>query len=558
MKKYKKPRFRLLKAHSTTLQILLSFGWIFLASQLLGKKWQQRKMDSAYLRNAKRLKKMILELRGLYIKVGQLISIMSNFLPQEFRNELEGLQDKITPRPYNEIAARIKHELGASPEKIFKTFNKEPIASASLAQVHEAWLENGQKVAVKVQYMDIEKMAKLDLRALGRIMKMVEFVFKIKGISTNFKQIKEMILDELDFKKEAKHIECIASSFENDRFIKFPKVCHDFSSQRVLTTSFMEGIKASDLTYLDANKINRDELAHRIITAYCQMIFIDGVYHADPHPGNLLVQKDGSVVFIDFGEVACLSPSMKEGIPKFLEGVLKRDRKQIAESLQLMGFIAYTENGYDTERLIDYVYGTFFQEMSFDSWSLNDIQSSLQNPMDVLGDFRKMNISLRDIMNMMQVPKDWTLLERTVMLLMGLCTHLQPELNPMHTIKPYLEEFVLGKNNSWQKFIGSAIKEYLLSVVKLPEKLNEVITKADKGELNIRVKDIPESVDILYSLGHQVLYGLFCMVTGGFAYMAHYNGEIVLMKWLVGTSMFFATSLIISMLKVKRRRQKRR
>lgn len=558
MKKNNKPRFRLLKAHSTTLRILLSFGWIYLASQLLGKNWRKQKMESAYLRNARRLKKMILELRGLYIKVGQLISIMSNFLPQEFRNELEGLQDKIPPRPYNEIAARIKHELGASPEKIFKSFNKEPIASASLAQVHEAQLKNGQKVAVKVQYMDIEKMAKLDLRALQRIMKMVEFVFKIKGITTNFQQIKEMILDELDFRKEAEHIENISANFAPKKRIKFPKVHHEFSSQRVLTTSFMEGIKASDLDYLTENNIDRDKLAKRIIKAYCQMIFVDGVYHADPHPGNLLVQKDGSVVFIDFGAVACLSPSMKDGIPQFLEGVLKRDRKQITESLQLMGFIAYTDNGYDTERLIDYVYGTFFQEMSFDSWSLNDIQSSLQSPMEVLGDIRKMNISLRDIMSMVQVPKDWVLLERTVMLLMGLCTHLQPELNPMHTIKPYLEEFVLGKDKNWKKFIGNAIKEYILSLLKLPEKLNEVLAKAEKGELQVRVKDITESTDIIYSLGHQVLYGLFCMVAGGFAYMARYNGEIVLMKWLSGISLFFALSLIINMLKIKKRKSKRR
>jgi len=166
---------------------------------------------------------------------------MSNFLPEEFRNELEGLQDKIPPKPYEEIAARIHRELGDSPELIFRSFIKEPIASASLAQVHEAYLQDGKRVAVKVQYMDIEKMAKLDLRTLRRLLKITEFFFRVKGISTNFKQIKEMILDELDFRKEAEYIESISANFKNDANIKFPEVVHQLSTHRVLTTEFMEG-----------------------------------------------------------------------------------------------------------------------------------------------------------------------------------------------------------------------------------------------------------------------------------------------------------------------------
>jgi len=311
------------------------------------------------------------------------------------------------------------------------------------------------------------------------------------------------------------------------------------------------------LAYLEECKIDREKLANRIISAYCQMIFIDGIYHADPHPGNLLVQKDGSVVFLDFGAVASLSPAMKEGIPQFLEGVLKRDKVKITEALQLMGFIAHGDNGYDVEVLIDYIYGSFLKEMSFDSWSLNDIQNNIQNPMDVLGDFRKLDLSLRDIMAIMQVPKDWVLLERTVMLLMGLCTHLEPEINPMHTIKPYLENFVLGQNKDWKNFVIDIVKDYATMVVKLPQELKQFLTKANKGELNVRVKDIPDSADLLYSLGHQVLYGLFCMVAGGLAYFAHYNNEIVLMKWLGGVSAFFAFSLLVSMWKVRRKSKKK-
>jgi ubiquinone biosynthesis protein len=550
-KHIKKHRFRFIKAYGTSLRILLSYGWILLLGRFIGEGWQLRKMDHAHLRNAKRLKNMILELRGLYIKVGQLISIMSNFLPEKFRDELEGLQDKISPRPYDEIAARILAELGDSPEIIFKSFNKEPIASASLAQVHEAYLHDGSKVAVKVQYMDIEKLAKLDLKTLQRILKLTERIFHVKGITTNFEQIREMIMDELDFKKEAQHIETIASNFKKDPNIKFPHVVHQLSTNRVLTTGFMEGIKVTNLEYLEEYKIDRESLAKRILTAYCQMIFIDGIYHADPHPGNLLVQKDGSVVFIDFGAIARLSPEMKEGIPRFLEGVLKRDKAKITDAMQLMGFIALGDNGYDIEKLIDYIYSGFLQEMSFDSWSLKDIQSNMDNPMEVLSDFRKLDISFRDLMAMFQIPKDWVLFERTIMLLMGLCTHLQPEMNPMKTIKPYIENFVFGKDKNWRKFVGDIIKDTAQSLFKLPSELNKIISKANKGEINIRVKDIPESAELLYALGHQVLFGLFCMATGALAYFSHLNNEVYLVKWFGGASALFALCILRSMWRVR-------
>lgn len=553
-----KNRFRLIKAYRTALRILISFGWIQLVGRFLGTEWRTQKMNSAYLRNARLLKETILELRGLFIKVGQLISIMSNFLPEEFRGELEGLQDKIPPRPYEEIATKIRTELGDSPEALFKSFNKIPIASASLAQVHEAYLPDGRRVAVKVQYVDIEKMAQQDLKTLQRILKIVEFIFQIKGIYTNFVQIKEMILDELDFRKEAEHIETIAANFKNDPDIKFPDVIHNRSTQRILTTGFMEGNKVTNLTYLEENRIDRETLANRIITAYCQMIFIDGIYHADPHPGNLLVQTDGSVVFIDFGAVARLSPAMKEGIPQFLEGVLKRNKAQITDALRLMGFIAHGDNGYDVETIIEYIYYNFLQEMSFDSWSLNDIQVDLETKMEMVGDFRKLNISLRDLMAEVQIPKDWVLLERTIILLMGLCTHLEPEMNPMKTIRPYLETFVLGKDRDWKKFIGTIIKDMAMSVFKMPEEMNRVLSKTNRGELEFRIKDVASSAELLYALGHQILYGLFSMVTGGMAFFSYLRDETYLINWFGGASAFFVLCLLASMWRVRQKRKKKR
>src|SRR3954471_9308015 len=149
-----------------------------------------------------------------------------------------------------------------------------------------------------------------------------------------------MIREELDFRKEAEHMATTGSHFVNDPMVGFPVVVPELSTEKVLTTELVDATKVTDLAELERQGIDRTVLAQRILTAYCQMIFVDGVYHADPHPGNILVRGDGSIVFVDFGAVGELSRDMKEGIPQFLEGVIKRDASRIAGALRRMGFVA--------------------------------------------------------------------------------------------------------------------------------------------------------------------------------------------------------------------------
>ncbi|MCB0258919.1 MAG: AarF/ABC1/UbiB kinase family protein, partial [Calditrichaeota bacterium] len=236
-------RFRLLRAYRVTLRLLLSLGGFHLLGRLRGAEWVSRRMPDVYRRNARRLKETILVLKGLFIKAGQLISIMSNFLPEDFRRELEELQDRIPPRPLEEMITRIRQEFGKGPEALFAEFETEAIASASLAQVHKARLHDGRVVAVKVQYPDIEAIARIDLATIQRLLRLVGWVLRIRGLDANFAQIREMILAELDFQQEADHIEQIAANFAGNAQVSFPAVIRECSSQRVLTTEFIEGIK---------------------------------------------------------------------------------------------------------------------------------------------------------------------------------------------------------------------------------------------------------------------------------------------------------------------------
>ena len=524
----------------------------------MGREWVDRKSPTLYGANARRLKQTILNLKGLFIKVGQLISILSNFLPEYFRRELEELQDQIPAQPLSEIIARIQSEFGRNPEELFASFEENAFASASLAQVHKAQLHDGRVVAVKVQYMDIEAIAHKDLKTIQRLISITGFLFRIRGMDTNFAQIREMILEELDFEKEAQNIKEIAANFENEPKVSFPQVVEEFSSQRILTTEFIAGVKISDLDAISSLGIDQKELSERVLIAYCQMIFSDGIYHADPHPGNILVQPDGGIVFIDFGAVAQLSPEMKEGIPQFLEACLRRNTEQIVKSLRRMGFIAHNESSYNIEKIIEYVYRRFLDSISIDSWNLKDIHVDLRMKMEIMADLRKMDISLLDLTSTFRIPKDWILLERVILLLMGLCTHLNPTMNPLKIIRPYLEEFVLGKDRNWIKLISSVAKDMASSALTIPEDLKRFLAKANRGEIEVQVEGLRESTNLLYSLGHQMLYGIFAIATGGFSYLTYMQGEKMLAQGLIIISGFFLLALGGSIVTARRRWHKSR
>lgn len=550
-------KFRFLRVFGVTLGIVINLGVFDLLGKVFGIEWENSRRAAVYGKNAQRLKRLLLSLQGIFIKAGQLISILSNFLPDYFRKELEELQDKIPPRPLHEITGRIRQELGADPEQLFAAFDKRPVASASLAQVHLARLHDGRQVAVKVQYTDIEVIAKKDLRTIKGLLAFYGFFFRIKGLGNVHEQFADMIQEELDFRLEAQYIETIAANFAGNPQVLFPEVIHELSSERVLTTEYMHGANIADLEKLAEFGLDRQVLAERVVTAYCQMIFVDGIYHADPHPGNILVQPDGSIVFLDFGAVARLSAEMKEGILQFVMGILKRDSDQISAALQQMGLIALHEDTYPVERLIDYIYDRFLRQMTVESWNLSDIHVDVQDKLELMVDMSKMDISFRELMATFQIPKDLILLNRTLLLLMGLCTHLSPTMNPMKTVRPYLEEFVLGKDKNWVKLIEAAVKDIALSVISFPANVQTLLTKANHGELEVKVKGLTESANLVYTLGHQLLYGMFVMFFGGLGYLAHSNGDVALSNGMLGGSAFFLLALGSSFLRARKWQRRR-
>lgn len=538
---------RTLRVYATTARVLASYLWLRALRPFLARETYARRLHDAHRRNARRIRDAIVNAGGLFIKIGQLISIMTNFLPPEFRGELEGLQDRLPPRPYDEVRDRIEAELGQSIAELFKDFERAPIATASLAQVHAAVLHDGRRVAVKAQHRDIERVAKQDLETIRRLFAIVQRFTGLRGLESYHPDIAKMIGEELDFAREAKNIHLIASNVRGDPKVRCPVVVAERSTTRVLTTEFVDGTKVTDVGTLQALGFDGRTVASRIVTAYCRMIFVDGVYHADPHPGNIFVAPDGAIVFVDFGAVGVLAPHMRDGIPAFFEGVIRRDARTIVDAIRTMGFVAHDPDAVGVaERAIAYFQSKFFDQFTKESWGLGDLQIDMRSRLDALADLRKLDVGLRQLTTAFQVPKDWVLLERTLLLLLGLCTELDPTWNPMTVIRPYLEDVVLGEDRDWTQLIRGSFKDMARTAMSLPEELQRAIDRTNRGELQVRVPEITDAARVLYAGVHQMIYCILTTACGVIAYQAYGRGSVVLARWLAAATLVGVVFLFVS------------
>lgn len=511
-------RKRARKAYRLANKLVFSYLSLWLAKKIFGKRYYERRITAVHTKNAGRVKKTIDELRGLFIKVGQLISSMSHILPEPYMVALESMQDKAPVTPLPETLALIETELSSSISSLFSEFDDTPIASASIGQVYKATLLNGDRVAVKVQHVGIEALAEADLKIVQTLVNRISWFFKIKGIEHVYGQISLMIREELDYSQEASSMQRIRENLSSTEKIIIPEVIATHSSKRILTTRFQEGTKINNIQQLDKWNIDRNELAERLILTYCKMILEHGFYHADPHPGNLLVTQSGDIVLLDFGAVAVMNETMRKEIPILIQAVLRKDTSKILVSLRKIGFVGNDESSTQVAEKLINALNSFIQDeikidnMNFKEMNMDDLKgSSIDN-------LRK-EIGIRELTKIVQVPKDWILLDRTLQLLTGTSFTLSPEVNPVKIIKPYMKRLLI-KDGGLKSIIVDAIKQQITSLLTLPNELSRFLKKANNGEI---VLDGFGKSERLYKVGQQFMMSLLIIAAVGFYWVKPEN-----------------------------------
>jgi predicted unusual protein kinase regulating ubiquinone biosynthesis (AarF/ABC1/UbiB family) len=400
----------------------------------------RKRLHKLHRRNARRLYKGFIRLRGVYIKLGQILSIMGNFLPKAYATELERLQDEVPPRRFRLIARSMERSLGQPPHKAFARFAEVPIAAASLGQVHEATTHEGDRVAVKVLYPNVATIIKVDLRVLRWALKVYQRFVPVQQLERVHEQLTDMLSRETDYRNEARCLERMAQNFEDDPDVLFPRVYHAASTDRVLTMSFMEGVKITRVSELEKLNLAPDAVASKLVQVFYKQLFFDKFFHADPHPGNIFVQRgpEGQVrlVILDFGSASEVTDSLVNGMLDILTGLMTRQDSLVVHGVEEMGFVA--DNG-DRE-LLERVTKTYFEKLL--NLNITDFSRIAPEVAQNLADPGVKKEELRRLMRSIQYPAGWFFVERAVIIMFGLSSQLAPRLNTVHVGFPYIMKFI--------------------------------------------------------------------------------------------------------------------
>ena len=429
------------------LRALWLFGRIFTSymlqlglQRMFGRARMRKRLHKVHRRNARRLYKGFVRLRGVYIKLGQILSIMGNFLPRAYAEELERLQDEVPPRPFGAIARSVQRSLDKPPSEAFAAFSQRPIAAASLGQVHEATTHGGDRVAVKVLYPNVATIIKVDLRVLSWALRVYQRFVPVQQLERVHEQLTDLLTRETDYRNEARCLERMASNFADDPDVLFPRVYHELSSDRVLTMSFMEGVKITRLAELDKLELGPVEVATKLVQVFYKQLFFDRFFHADPHPGNIFVQRgpEGQVrlVILDFGSASEVSDNLVSGMLDILAGLMTRQDQLVVRGVEAMGFVA--ENG-DRE-LLERVTRTYFEKLL--NLNITDFSRISPEVAQTLADPGVKKDELRRLMRSIQYPPGWFFVERAVIIMFGLSAQLAPKLNTVHVGFPYIMKFL--------------------------------------------------------------------------------------------------------------------
>ena len=402
--------------------------------------WLTRRQARLDEKNSKRMLAGMLRQRGVYIKLGQVLSIMGGFLPPPYIKRLETLQDAVPPHPFDEIERAFVESLGAPPAAFFRSIEREPVAAASLGQVHVAYMDDGRKVAVKVLYPGIRDVVRIDMRVIKLMVRVYKWFVPVQNIEAVHGSLLDLLRRETDYLHEAECMRRMSANFADDDHILFPEVIDGVTTRDVLTMSFMEGIKITHLDEIRERGVDLHKLANRLVKSFYKQVFVDRFFHADPHPGNFLVQPvegsdDAKLVVLDFGAISEVSDKTVFGMVDVLRGFFEQNDALALQGIEAIGFVA--EGG--DRALLEQTVKTYFQKLlKLEARTPAALMKANARELEALADPEVKRRELRSLMRSVHYPDGWFYVERASVMMFWLAGQIAPDLDQVQVGFPYV------------------------------------------------------------------------------------------------------------------------
>ncbi len=493
-------------------------GFDRIAEILRGRHEGRHKLEEKELVGApKRFKNLLEDLGPTYVKLGQVLSTRPDILPSTYIAELKSLQNRVEPVGFPVIAKTVEDELKKPLKDLFAEFDPTPLASASIAQVHRATLPDGRKVAVKVQRPGIEKTIRSDIDLLYVLARILDATIEESGLYRPLEIVKEFekaIFEELDFLREARNSREFRRYFEDRAGLCFAEGVEELTTRTVLTMDYLDGVK---ITEADPERHDLDKVVRVLIESFFRMVYEDGYFHGDPHPGNILVLPDSRVALLDCGLVGRLTKGTQELLTRLSIAIPLRDADATARLLYRLGT--------PTERV-----------------NLLQFRDEIQGLLDkyVAGELGEMHAGslLTEMTDLamryrIRIPADCAILAKAAVTLEGVVRDLRPQLPIQETIEPFAKRLLW--NQYGPEALGRAAKQSAFGLIgalqDMPLQLNQIVSDLESGRLTVRVHhdELNKLSRTLNDFGSKVVMGLIAcgLILGSCFLLARYRIEIL-------------------------------
>jgi len=438
--------------------------------------------DLAQEKSSVRLRLLLEDLGPTFIKLGQMLSTRPDLISEAYADELGALRDRVPPFSFKEVKETIKNELGKEITELFRSFDEEPVASASIGQVHAALLKDGKtRAAVKIQRPDVDEIIKADMEILHNMANILSKTFKHiehfepEGVIEEFEH---MIKREIDYTLEGRNIERFRKNLASEKKVVIPKVYWQYSTKKVLTMEYMDGIPLDQKEKLKSENVDMKSITDTLGATYIKQIFIDGFFHADPHQDNVFVLKGNNVCFLDFGAIGYMDDETRDLVATFYIALITENTKKAAESLiQLSGTPESDVN---------------FQRLEWDLRDLLDynVLQRAKVPVDSGANQRIIDVAMK---HGVMLPSSFVLFERAMAQIDGVCRTLNPEFDIVEIAKknimPVLRERYQMKPEPLEAL--ETAREYRKFMSTLPKRADAVMKKLESDDFSVKIDGKP-------------------------------------------------------------------